>query len=151
MGARRAVLASLGVGAAIAATALAYLALRVPRPGAGAAYQEAPDQAVAGATAELTLRLATWGAGGPAQGRYADVRLQSRESAAQEWSETSPRRVSVGPDSGQTYHFELTIPNTPATTISYRFTFVFDGQTHTVVGIKQIQITPAPLLPPLPR
>lgn len=142
---RRLLLVLAGLVSLVALGLLGYCSLR-PLPGAGAAYQEAPDQAVAGRTALLSLRLAVWGKGAPASERYRDVRLHWRLGAdlpgAGEWHELLPSRVvnEGGSQPGVRYHFTLPVPDAPGQMIGYRFSFVFDGQPNQVEGLKTMRI-----------
>ena len=123
---RRISLALVGMVLLVALGLLGYCSLR-PLPGAGAAYQDAPDTAVAGRTALLSLRLAVWGAGAAAGERYSEVRLQWRlrrtEPGVTEWQALVPSKALTegGPHPGLTYHFELPVPDVPAALIDYRF------------------------------
>lgn len=156
---RRILLALAGLVSLAALGLLGYCSLR-PLPGAGAAYQEAPDQAVAGRMAPLSLRLAVWGAGAAASERYRDVRLQWRLGGEAddvpgtgEWRELAASRVvsEAGPQLGVSHHFALPVPDAPGRQILYRFSFVFDGQPNQVEGLKTIRIEGPPLNPPSPH
>lgn len=146
---RRILLALAGLAALLALAFFGYSSLR-PLPGAGAAYQDAPELAVAGSTARLSLRLATWGAGAAAAARYSDVRLQWRLGAevenTGEWRELVASQVvdEGGPQPGVSHHFTLAVPDAPGQLIHYRFRFVFDGQRQQIEGIKTIRIEARP-------
>lgn len=116
-------------------------------PGAGAAYLDAPDQVIAGGQAQLTLRLAVWGAGGPASARYRDVLLQTRGDDEAQWRAWPPQRVVFDPATGLSFHFETPVPNSPGGWIDYRYTFVFDGRPNTVDGLKRVRIAAATVGP----
>lgn len=122
----------LAVGAAI------QTFMSAPAPGAGAAYQQAPDRVRAGAIVAITLRLAVWGAGGAAAGRYRDVRLLARQERVAPWVQLRPLRTSAGAD-GVTYRFEF-VAAPGARAIDYRFTFIFDGQPKELAGMKTIEV-----------
>jgi len=110
------------------------------KPGAGAAYQTAPDEVSAGQAARITLRLRVWGSGGPARGRYEHVRLQWRSSAGGEWQTVMPEAARDKPDE-LVCEFVLTTPATPGAALVYRFNFVFDGIDSIVDGLKVLRLT----------
>lgn len=132
----------VGLGLAVLAGALlgGLWAQRPRLPGAGAAYQEAPEQALAGGTAKLSLRLAVWGAGGAAAGRYHDVHLHVRDGDGPGWQDWPARQVDSGPDAGLTYRFDVPVPNTPGKVLVYRYSFTFDGRSNSLDGLKPITI-----------
>jgi len=110
------------------------------KPGAGAAYQTAPDEVSAGQAARITLRLRVWGSGGPARGRYEAVSLQWRSGAGGAWQTVLPEAVHETPGE-LAYDFVVATPATPGGTLSYRFTFVFDGVDSSVDGLKVLRLT----------
>lgn len=109
------------------------------QPGAGAAYQTAPDSVAAGGEAEISLRLAVWGEGGPAAMRYRDVRLSIGAPDAPDWQTLAPSQTLQAAD-GITYRFVVKAPGAPGAVLAYRFTFVFDGSPSTVEGLKRLAV-----------
>ena len=140
---RVAAIGIFGLAALAGLAGVGWLGLHPMMPGAGATYQDAPDQVAAGGTAQLSLRLAVWGAGGPASARYRDVMLQTHSGDEAQWRAWPPQRVVTDHALGQSFHFELPVPNSPDGWIDYRFTFVFDGRPNTVDGLKRIRIVAA--------
>jgi len=106
-------------------------------PGAGAAYQAAPDRLAAGERGTITLRLATWGAGGAPVERYRDVVLHVRADG-RPWRSVLPSSVTHGAD-GVTYVFTVQAGQ-GTSALAYRFTFEFDGQPRSVAGMKTIHV-----------
>lgn len=127
------------LAALLAAFGLAWFSGAFYRPGAGAAYQSAPDAVAAGAQAEIGLRLAVWGAGGPAAPRYEDVRLSIGALDAPGWQTLTASKV-VNAAEGVSYVFTFKAPDHPGAVLGYRFSFVFDGRPSTVEGLKRLVV-----------
>lgn len=115
---------------------LSFMAATVP--GAGAAYQEAPDQIEAGDSVGISLRLAVWGAGGAAGGRYRDVRLLVQTDRDAQLTSLRPVRMFEAAD-GTTYRFEFKVAP-EVKSIDYRFRLMFDNQRKEIPGLKTIAI-----------
>lgn len=95
------------VAAVVAVPLLAWLALAASfRPGGAGAYQDEPPADLGGERALVTLRVAVWGAGGPALGRFTDMRMQVRRAGAEDaqWRDLLPEHepdVVAGSDGRQ--------------------------------------------------
>lgn len=114
------------------------------RPGAGSAHQYAPRQTVAGAVLPISLRLSTWGAGGPAVDRYQRVRLETALSPEGPWTAWKAVRVDVPADRQSdpafTHRFEPQVPATFEGRLFFRFVLAFDGQEQVVPGLNPIEV-----------
>lgn len=116
-----------------------YKFIQSTTPSAGAVYQDAPDRVIAGTKARISLRLAVWGPGGPASARYRNIQLLIKSSGDEQWTALRPVRI-VDASDGITCLFEFGAPKKSTSALSYRFTFVFDGQQKEVLGKKTIAV-----------
>jgi hypothetical protein len=125
---------------AVACAALLYglNILLTFRPGGAAAYQDEAPALTADGRVGLVLRLAVWGEGGPASGRFSGVRLEFRDGAGQEWRAVEPsgkvETMIVGQGQQLRYRFTLP-PGTPLPKATdYRFVYQLDQQAQTLPG-----------------
>ena len=120
-----------------------YLLFHRALPGAGAAYETAPDTVAPGQRVSITLRLAVWGAPGTTTGRGAAERRYRRQQLLLSvdggpWHAVPPAYLAVAPD-GVTCRFDFSVPG-GAHRLAYRFRFEFDGQDKEIAGQKTIVV-----------
>lgn len=107
------------------------------RPGGAAAYQDVPPLVLPDGQVRITLRVAVWGAGGPAAGRFTGMRLQVRPAAAAgAWQDLLPE---AGPEpvpgsEGLALVFRFVVPPAFGPGFEYRFRYAIDGVPQDVPG-----------------
>lgn len=126
----------LVVGALLAG--LAWLATTLWfTPGGAAAYQDVPPRVLPDGAVRVTLRVAVWGAGGPAAGRFSGMRLQVRAAAAgAEWQDVPPEAApdSVPNSEGRALDYHFAVPAAVGAGFEYRFRYAIDGVPQDVPG-----------------